>query len=439
MPIRGWAVGPARNALLSAPLTPHRGARRMKVGVIGSGIGGLLVGAALLKRGYEVMVFEKLSCPGGRFTNLEYKGFQLSTGALHMIPHSEKGPMGGILRQLGAKVEIVASEPTGLFRVDGGDYPFEELSGLLPLGDKLMLAAALAKAKITSGGEESVRDWLQGSTRRPLVFQVADSFFGWALSLHSGQVSLREFIAISKNTERLGGPGIPMGGCGGVTSALVDLLESEGGVMRYRSRVEKVEVGKGGVSGIIADGERHPFDLVVSDIGPKATSKLLGDRAQDPEGMDALVEAAGIKICVACDEAMLGHSGVLFTPHAKRIGGVNEVTNADPSLAPPGKHLLMSHQALDPARDVREEIRLGKEDLRTIFPDFDKHCEVLMAQTYKGEWPVNRVPSGVHLQPEGPVGGLFYVGDAIKPEGWMESEGVAAGVELALKGIEELQ
>jgi hypothetical protein len=29
------------------------------------------------------------------------------------------------------------------------------------------------------------------------------------------------------------------------------------------------------------------------------------------------------------------------------------------------------------------------------------------------------------------------VGDAIKPEGWMETEGVAAGVKMALREIEK--
>ncbi|RLF54537.1 MAG: NAD(P)/FAD-dependent oxidoreductase, partial [Thermoplasmata archaeon] len=60
---------------------------------------------------------------------------------------------------------------------------------------------------------------------------------------------------------------------------------------------------------------------------------------------------------------MLGFSGVLFTPEAKRISGLNEVTNADPSLAPKGKHLLMSHQPLDSKANVKSEAKLGIEDL----------------------------------------------------------------------------
>jgi phytoene dehydrogenase-like protein len=132
---------------------------------------------------------------------------------------------------------------------------------------------------------------------------------------------------------------------------------------------------------------------------------------------------------------MLGHTGVLFTPQAKRISGLNEVTNADPSLAPGNKHLMMSYQVLDPSKNVEKEIKLGIKDLHKIFPDFDKYCDILLIQTYKNDWPVNRALSGFHIDPVSPLKGLYYVGDAIKPTGWMETEGVAKGVEIAIEKI----
>jgi len=49
---------------------------------------------------------------------------------------------------------------------------------------------------------------------------------------------------------------------------------------------------------------------------------------------------------------------VYFTPYAERINGINEVTHADPSLAPPGKHLVMSHQAVL-SDNLEDEIKLG--------------------------------------------------------------------------------
>jgi phytoene dehydrogenase-like protein len=408
----------------------------MRVGVIGAGLGGLLVGATLLKRGYDVEIFEKLSYPGGRFTNLEYRGYQLTTGALHMIPHGQNGPLGKMLRSLNAGVEIVTSEPMGLFRVDGEDYTFNELPNVLPVKDRLRLGAVLALMRFSTGNGRSFEHWLRGKIDHPLVYKIADSFGIWALSLRAKDVPSQEYIAIGKAIDKCGGPGVPLGGCKAVINALAEIIESQGGVINCNSKVEGILVKDGTAEGMRIKGEDHKFDILISDIGPKATEKLLRQE-RNPEGID-IIEAAGIKISIGCDKPMLGHTGVLFTPQAQRIGGLNEVTNADPQLAPKGKHLLMSHQAWDPRRNVKEETRIGMRDLRNIFPDFDNHCKVLLVQSYKGEWPVNRVPSGTHLEPQGPVKGLFYVGDAIKPMGWMETEGVAAGVEMVVDKIENL-
>ena len=67
----------------------------------------------LLRKGYDVTLYEALNYPGGRFTNRIYKGFSLSTGALHMIPHGSRGPLAEALRRYGVRVEIVDSEPGG--------------------------------------------------------------------------------------------------------------------------------------------------------------------------------------------------------------------------------------------------------------------------------------------------------------------------------------
>jgi hypothetical protein len=95
----------------------------------------------------------------------------------------------------------------------------------------------------------------------------------------------------------------------------------------------------------------------------------------------------------------------------------------------------MTHQRLQ-SEDLKKEIELGIEDLHELFPGFEKHCEILLVQSYRDGWPVNRIPSGKYLSPDTPIRGLYCVGDAIKPEGWMETEGVAKGVEMMLKRLE---
>jgi len=404
--------------------------------VIGAGLGGLLAAANLAREGFEVEVYEKLPYAGGRFTNLDYRGYQLSTGALHMIPHRERGPLGKMLHQLGAGVEIIPSQPQAMFRIAGKDYEYEELPSLFSLRDKLKITKILAMLKLGKAtSDESYRSWLEKQIKNELVFKIADSFTGWSLSLKASEVPAKEVIAQTKNINKLGGPGIPEGGCGGVTKALVEVLQSEGAELHLKQRVMAIK--QNGRAFEVVAKEKRNYDIVVSNAGPKVTAELAQEilPREYARAVSRIKGAAGIKISVACRKAMLGHSGVLFTPEAERINGINEVTNADPSLAPRGEHLLMSHQRLAEGADVKREIELGLKDLRRLFPEFKKYCRVLAVQVYRNSWPVNRAPSGTHLSPATPVEGLYIVGDAVKPEGWMETDGIAAGVEEALKHI----
>lgn len=119
------------------------------------------------------------------------------------------------------------------------------------------------------------------------------------------------------------------------------------------------------------------------------------------------------------------------------MNGINEVTQVDPKLAPPGKHLTMSHQYVAPenVKNLEAEIELGLKDLKNIFPN--KKYEVLLIQSYHDSWPVNRAASGTDPGNETPVPGLYVVGDGAKGKGGIEVEGVALGVAATMKKILE--
>jgi phytoene dehydrogenase-like protein len=114
------------------------------------------------------------------------------------------------------------------------------------------------------------------------------------------------------------------------------------------------------------------------------------------------------------------------------------VTIADPGLAPPGKHLVMCHQrtALDRLDKIDEEIELGLEDVKDLFPD--KKIEILIVQVHHGRWPVNRAFSGTDFGNKTPVSNLFIVGDGAKGEGGIEIEGITFGVRDAMKLIRSM-
>ncbi len=416
----------------------------MKTIIIGAGLGGLLSAARLSKAGHEVEVFERLPITGGRFTNLSYKGFQLSSGAFHMLPNGPGGPLARLLREIGADVNIVRSEMTTVrvpLKKGTPDYvkgfkdiSFNDFPSLLSYKDRMKIALLIVSTRKTRPAGSTLQAWIKSQVNDEWLIKFADSFCGWALSLKSGEVPVEEVFEIIENMYRFGGPGVPEGGCKGIIDSLEAVILANGGKIHTEQEVSKILVENGKASGVIAESKNYEADLVISNLGHAATAFLCSEALSEKmhadyiEMLEALQPSAGIKICLAADEPLVGHSGVLLTPYTRRINGVNEVTQADPKLAPPGKHLTMCHQYVAPenVKNLESEIEMGLADIKEVFPG--KRYEVLLIQSYHDEWPVNRAASGTDAGNETPFSGLYIVGDGAKGKGGIEVEGVALGV-----------
>jgi phytoene dehydrogenase-like protein len=423
----------------------------MKTIVIGAGLGGLLSAARLSKAGHEVEVFERLPIIGGRFTNLSYKGFQLSSGAFHILPNGPAGPLAKLLKEVGANVNIVRSEMTTIrvpLKKGNPDYgkgfkdiSFSDFSSLLSYKDRMKIALLIVSTRKNRPSGSTLRTWISSQVNDEWLIKFADSFCGWALSLKSDEVPVEEVFEVIENMYRYGGPGVPKGGCKGVIDALEAVILANGGKIHTGQEVSKILVEDGKAAGVIAEGKKYDADLVISNLGHAATVLLCGEalsRSADAaylKKIETLQPSAGIKICLAADEPLVGHSGVLLTPYAKRINGVNEVTQVDPTLAPPGKHLTMCHQCVYPqnVKNLESEIEMGLADVKEIFPG--KRYEVLLVQSYHDGWPVNRAASGTDPGNETPISGLYVVGDGAKGRGGIEVEGVALGVTSVMEKI----
>lgn len=407
--------------------------------IIGGGLGGLLAAARLTGAGHTVELYERLPMIGGRFINLDYKGFKLTSGALHMIPHGPNGPLSRMLKEVGAEVQIIPSSPMAVLRipVDGGfnDLAFHRFSDPLSWLNKLKLSYLTFKSRFDKPKGKNFREWFYPFISDEWLVRMADSFCGWALSMTSDTVSAEEMLTIIGNLYRWGGPGVPVGGCSAVIDSLEQVIVQGGGHIHTSCQVDKILTVDGRAVGVEIDDTVVMGDCIISNIGHRATAELY-DHPATSEFRAYLTRltrskpSAGIKISIGSDTPLISHSGVLLTPYAKRINGLNEVTNVDPSLAPPGKHLIMSHQTIR-SDDIRSEIHLGLQDLKDIFPE--ERYEVLMVQTYRDDWPVNRTESGSDLGNSTPLRGLYIVGDGAKGKGGIEVEGVALGVDHTME------
>uniref|UniRef100_A0A7C4S5L2 FAD-binding protein n=1 Tax=Geoglobus ahangari TaxID=113653 RepID=A0A7C4S5L2_9EURY len=379
------------------------------IAVIGSGLGGLLSAAALSEKGYHVHVYEKLPFIGGRFTSIRYKGFEVSTGALHMIPHGKRGPLGKMLRKLGCDVEIVDSKPEAEILYKGERYRVTKKA--FPIKEILFFYKELILSKL---GKDKTMEGV-GRSLDEVTYLFLKSFLGWSLSIFPDQIRLSKFYPIYKATLKYGGPGVPVGGCRAVIEELSKIIRANGGEI-IMERVNALKPGdKVGVFG----KNKKLYDYVISDIGHKLTAELLG------EEYEKIPESRGVKFTIALNKPFIGHSGVLFTL-GMSIAGMNEVTNVDENLGK--KPMLQIHQ---PLRDgTKDEILRGLKEIKELLKGYQ--YEIIAIQSYKDDWPVNRVMAGMDRGNKTRYKNIFVVGDGAKGDD-IEVDGVALGVQRVLE------
>src|SRR3989440_1986638 len=430
--------------------------------VIGAGLGGLLSAAQLLQRGKRVVVLERLPHCGGRFTAKTFQGVQVSTGAVHMVPFGSSGVLARMLRRLHIPHRFFDADVFASFHVHGKQIRSRGLLGVFKfLGLRqffwftrvgyLMFFSRLPPDERGQPFDVWLSRHIDIKKNRELTafFERISRF---ALSLELSQVTTSEVVKMTRNMFRYGAPGIVQGGCAALTSELERRLLERGAEIRLRSDVMQILSTDGRVTGIRvrnkSTGEESLLyaPLVISDIGPRATNALLKNRQVTQAQVlkkqvtpGDVQEAIGLKVHILSDISLIPHKGIMYCLDTKRIAGMVQPTNCDPRLAPPGKHLLISHQVMQ-SDNIEAEKALALADLQMMFGEtFAKHCRVLTMSAYRGEWPVNRTAQGDDVATMTAVQGLYLVGDAVKPEGYLMVEGVAQSVNQLLDLLDAIE
>lgn len=180
--------------------------------------------------------------------------------------------------------------------------------------------------------------------------------------------------------------------------------------------------------------------VLISDLGPKETIKLSDRNAFNADYLkqvEALRAVPIVHTLVASDKPLANIPGVGMISGAKRIVNSIPMTNSCPELAPPCQHLLVVWGT--PASclhhmNQEEEARLNLEDIRTVFPDFDKHGRILRMELrdIDDSFPAYRSWMGYDLPQETPLPNLFFAGDAVKPFGWEGTPSCAQSARLVV-------
>ena len=429
--------------------------------IIGAGLGGMLSAAQLLQRGKRVIVVERLPHCGGRFTAKTFQGVQVSTGAVHMIPFGSSGVLARMLRHLRVPHHFFDADVFASFHVRGKQIRSRGILGTLKVFGprQFFWFARVGYLMFFHRLSASERDmpfdqWLAAQIdvkRNPELRAFFERISRFALSLELNQVSTDEVIRITKNMFRFGAPGIVQGGCGALTAELQRCITEQGVEVRLLCDAQQILLDNGRVTGARVrnkvNGEESVIHapLIVSDLGPRATDALLNNqRITQADVLKQQIpteihEAIGLKVHMLSDVSLIPHKGIMYCLDTQRIAGMVQPTNSDPRLAPPGKHLLISHQVMQ-SNNVEQEKALALADLRMLFGEaFDKHCRILTMSAYRGEWPVNRIAQGEDLTPGTSMQGLYLVGDAVKPAGYLMVEGVAQSVNTFLDLLDDVE
>ena len=320
----------------------------MRVAVVGAGLGGLLVAAEAVRRGFEVLVLDAAPGPGGVATTVVEDGYLLEPAVGSFpLPHPHLGPL---LEAAGVPVTV---RPGSSARHVSGGGRFTALpsdpKGALTWPGLPVTARLRALAEVAVAGKPDESETLDEFLARrfgdragslaagllaggvfagdPSVLE-ASSAFGRLTALESSAGSiLRGALRARPSGPRPLGQ-VPVGGMLDLARHVADFV----GEVRYDTPVEIV-VPAG--AGWVVDGES--VDRVVLAVDPTAAGAILGIA---PGRTVPTVQVAVVGLGGPSDRMgdVEGFGG-LTTRHAG-LATLGVIFEAGPGRAPEGHRLL---------------------------------------------------------------------------------------------------
>jgi prolycopene isomerase len=362
--------------------------------VIGAGMGGLTAAALLAKKGLKTLLLEKEDQVGGYVVSFKRHGFTFdATGAFVGGCH-EGGEFYQILNEIGAQEEIefipidhVRNIYPG-FEIHlrpGGFHTYTDaLFGLFPQEEKGLKTYLSMVKRI---GEE-INSYSEITTIQKIFFPfyfrnlvrfhryshkaILDNLFRGGeikMALHSLPVTDPPsrlsflFLAVMINKALMEGVFYPKGGMGKISETMASAFLRSGGELHLQTEADRIRIRGGRVEGVlIKDGEIFQAPMIISDINPNLLVKMLPVEIQKrfAKKWSRLEYSLSCFVLYIATDLDLRGMGLPYFTYLRFLSDLEEEdrilrrgeipqnptmmvsipTMLDPSLAPPGQHVL---------------------------------------------------------------------------------------------------
>jgi phytoene dehydrogenase-like protein/NAD-dependent dihydropyrimidine dehydrogenase PreA subunit len=448
------------NNVFSAPwleAPPAQMKESYEVVVIGAGIGGLMTAAGLARAGKRVLVLEQLGFIGGKYTQLPYDGYAITTAA--WTCPGPKSRIGKLCSKLEAPIEWVTIHDVKsrgehwVLTKDGKRYrSTDDAQNALVGGTKGMARvyqwiADMYDPSVSYPEDMTARQYIEqyfpGNEDYVNYVQtiITYCFASQTVDTFSANETKR---AIVDALEQMAVWGTAIGGTSAIVKGLEQVIVSHGGEIATKTRVESILLeGKRAVGVELRDGRRIRAEVVVHNAGIKRLMQLVGEENLPQDYVTHLKEtvpAVVAALILGLNRDFLGkeHS-LLHTMGWERTLNCYAPTFFDPKLAPAGKHMLDVFWVMEPPYNLEQELQLIRGQLEEIFPGFSQAVELQVPMFFRGGWTAEMAhrlgQSGdQRLDPVSPIPGLYLVGYDCIGYG-MAGDIIPHGVEKALFSI----
>jgi len=467
--------------------------------VVGAGFGGATCAALLAKRGVSVLLLEKNAQAGGKAMVISKKGFTYELWPVIHAPMRESRCI-EVLRELGLEesVELVMPPQVrgAIYRDAAGElrrFPEDPNPDPTKVFDVLGVAEGerekalqvlteltlMGPADVHALDDVAFEEWLElKATPRPIRCYL-NALANGVFMVPSDQLAASEAIrTLQEMLVRGGGLYCRSGGIGRLAEVFASAVKGNESRVIYRTRVKKISVQGGRVTGVVTNKGTFSAPIVVSNVGLQVTAlKLVGKQYLDQGYVNYVKDLTpswgmtGVRYFL--NERLLSDPfHLIFSEEAywtterwlRAASGaiprdiimwVQDPSANNPDLAPPGRQCVLTGIwcSPDPNTPLKEKQRWWAkidEMMGRIWPGFLDHVDVRETYDAHDVSALTREQALPGLGGEciglgqvvgqcgrykpsaqAPVRGLFYVGTDAGGYGCGTHQAVDSGVRVA--------